>query len=72
MQMIRQPISNRRRWILGILSVIVLLGGYTWLSHRQHVKNPKDVTIPSWSQLAEGWQKITRINPRTVEHQQVV
>tara|TARA_B100001778_G_scaffold330827_2_gene334046 strand:- start:11352 stop:12278 length:927 start_codon:yes stop_codon:yes gene_type:complete len=68
--MIRQPISNRRRWILGILSVIILLGGYTWLSHRQHVKNPKDVTIPSWSQLAEGWQKITRINPRIIEQRE--
>lgn len=70
MKMIRNAISRKRRFVLGIVSVIVLLGSYTMLSHRQHVKNPKDVTIPSWSQLAEGWGKVTHINPRIIEQRE--
>lgn len=70
MRMIRNPISMRRRWILGILSVITLLAGYTLLSHKQKLKNPNDVTIPSWSQLSEGFEKITRISPRIVEQRE--
>jgi len=70
MKMIRNTISRKRRFILGVVSVVILLGSYTLLSHRQHVKNPKDVTIPSWSQLAEGWVKITNINPRIIEQRE--
>jgi NitT/TauT family transport system permease protein len=56
--MIRQPIQPLTRIILGIVSIALLIGVYTWLSHRQHERNPKDTTIPNWSQFAEGFQKI--------------
>ncbi len=49
--MIRQPIPRRWYWILGAASVLALAGLYTWYSHRQHIENPLDKTMPSWSQL---------------------
>lgn len=70
MRMIRNDISLRRRWILGIVSIALIVAGYTYLSHRQHEKNPKDVTIPSWSQLVEGFDKVTSINPRIIEQRE--
>jgi len=41
------------------MSICVLVGTYSWLSYRQHQKNPKDTTIPNLSQFVEGWQKLT-------------
>ena len=52
--MIQVPISQRKRLVLGALSIAILLGLYTWLSARQHAKNPLDSTIPTWSQLRVG------------------
>lgn len=52
--MIQEPISQRKRLVLGVLSIVVLLGLYTWLSARQHARNPLDSTIPTWSQLKTG------------------
>ena len=51
--MIRQPIPRGWYWSLGVLSILLLAGFYTWSSHQQHVTNPSDKTMPSWSQL---WQ----------------
>jgi|TARA_B100001250_G_scaffold399880_1_gene409757 NitT/TauT family transport system permease protein len=48
--------------VLSALSVLLLLVGYTWISHRQHQVNPDDTTIPSWSQLAEGAVKFTQLD----------
>ena len=45
---------------MSVLSVLMLLVGYTWVSHRQHQVNPNDTTIPSWGQLAEGLKKFTQ------------
>jgi ABC-type nitrate/sulfonate/bicarbonate transport system permease component len=56
--MIRQPISLPTRVALGIVAVLVCIAAYAWLSHRQHVINPKDTTIPNASQLAAGWKKL--------------
>ena len=58
--MIRGPISQAKAILLASLSVALLLLGYTWVSHRQHEINPKDTTIPSWGQLADGVKKFTR------------
>jgi len=55
------------RIAISIISIIVMLAGYTWLSHKQHVKNPKDKTIPTWTQLKEGVQKILKPNKRSGE-----
>ena len=65
--MIRDPISNRLRFFLGFLSIVMLVAAYFYLSHRQHVKNPDDTTIPSLSQLKDGIRKITTPNRRSKE-----
>ena len=49
--MIRKPISKKARVTLGLLSVVLLISGYAFLSHRQHLKNPKDRTVPSFVQI---------------------
>ncbi|MDA1276946.1 MAG: ABC transporter permease subunit [Verrucomicrobia bacterium] len=52
--MIRRPINSSTAVILGILSLAVLLGSYTWMAHRQHLTNPDDTTIPTWTQIKKG------------------
>lgn len=54
MSRIRRPISFRRNVILWIAGVSSLIIGYEFLSYRQHVANPTDTTIPSFSQLYDG------------------
>ncbi|TWT29734.1 ABC transporter permease [Blastopirellula retiformator] len=56
--MIRGPITNRSRILLGIASFFVLLVGYAFMSHRAHVENPRNKTIPNATQLQEGWYNI--------------
>lgn len=56
--MIRRPISHKTRIILGIASFLVLLVGYAWISHRAHVENPRNKTLPNFSQFQEGWKRI--------------
>jgi len=60
--MISRPISRTKQVVLSALSVLLLLVGYTWISHRQHQVNPDDTTIPSWSQLADGAVKFTQLD----------
>lgn len=70
--MIRQPIKTRWTVLLGVISVLTLLMAYTAISYRQHRRNPDDTTIPSWSQLVEGVQKMVEVNPRSGERWLVV
>ncbi len=70
--MVRQPIAPKWRIILGIVSVIIMVMGYTYLSHKQHQANPTDTTIPSWSQLADGVEKMLEVNSRSGERWLVV
>jgi len=65
--MIGKPLKPVSRILVMILSIIVVLGAYTYLSHKQHIKNPKDKTIPSWSQLKDGVLKICKKNKRSGE-----
>ena len=58
--MIGRSISRSKAALLSVLSVLCLLVGYSWVSHRQHQSNPKDTTIPNWSQLGEGVKKFTQ------------
>ncbi|MHA1948233.1 MAG: ATP-binding cassette domain-containing protein [Candidatus Thorarchaeota archaeon] len=57
--MIRQPISRRNYLILNVLSVVVFVAAYSWLSYRQHEFNAKDTTIPNFSQIWEGVAQVT-------------
>ena len=70
--MIRRPTSQPVAVLPGVLSVALMLLGYTWLSHRQHAQNPDDTTIPSWSQLAKGVQTAVEVNKRSEERWLVV
>lgn len=65
--MIRRPISQRTTIILGLLSLLVLLGAYTYLARAQHRRNPADTTIPTWSQLQAGVKAAFEVNPRSHE-----
>jgi len=70
--MIRQPIKTEYSVLLGILSIVILLLGYSLLSHWQHEKNPDDTTIPTWSQLGAGVKKMCEVNSRSDERWIVV
>lgn len=65
--MIRRPIQPATRLVLGLLSLALLLGGYTLLSHCQHQKNPEDTTIPSWTQMKQGVAQSLEAQKRTGE-----
>ena len=65
--MIRRPIKRQSAILLGIVSIALLLGGYTWMSHRQHLTNPDDTTIPTWSQVGKGVVQIFEVNKRSQE-----
>lgn len=65
--MIGQPISYRASIINHLLAIALLIGGYSYMSYRQHQFNPKDTTIPNASQFVEGFHKILTIDPMTDE-----
>lgn len=65
--MIRKPISARTRLLLGAASVVVLLAAYTLIAHLQHVRNPRDTTIPTWGQLARGVVRMCAASERSGE-----
>src|ERR1043166_94858 len=61
--MIRRPIPQGTAVVLGGLSLVLLLGAYSWLAYRQHKENPEDTTIPPWKQLAAGGVTALEVNP---------
>ena len=65
--MIRRPIGKRWKVLLGVSAMLAIMGGYAWMSYRQHQKNPDDTTIPNWSQLKEGVHKVVEVNRRSGE-----
>ncbi|MBU1170657.1 MAG: ABC transporter permease subunit [Proteobacteria bacterium] len=70
--MIRRAIDKKKSLMIGVLSILVLMGFYSLVSHWQHQKNPDDSTIPTWTQLGQGVQKIIEVNPRSDERWIVV
>lgn len=52
--MIRQPIKKKWYVSIAIISVLIILVSYTFISYRQHQKNPQDTTMPTWQQLGHG------------------
>ncbi|MEO1482447.1 MAG: ABC transporter permease subunit [Myxococcota bacterium] len=65
-------LSTTQKVVLQVASFLVLIGLYTLLSYSQHLENPNDTTIPSWSQLSEGLVKIFEVNSRSGERWIVV
>ena len=57
--MIRRPITRSWTVVLGFLSVVLLLAGYTWVSHRQHQVNPDD-TVPTYVEV--GYQQNSEVD----------
>lgn len=64
--MIRQPISRRCRIALGITSFVVLALLYTGMSQWKYAQNPKQTTIPGWSELYRGMVKT--LSPDTMDY----
>jgi len=64
---VKAPIERKWMILLGVLSILVLLGAYSWLSHAQHVKNPTDTTIPGWGQLWDGVVTMCSVDERSGE-----
>lgn len=56
--MIRKPISQFKKIVLGILSVVIFCVGYSYLSYNQKLKNPKDTTMPSFSEMFMGLKTV--------------
>lgn len=54
MYRIKQPIDQKSNLILNFFGVFILVVIYSWLSYKQHVRNPLDTTIPNFSQLIDG------------------
>jgi len=54
---IKQHLTTRSKIIWGVAGVSVLAVTYSWLSFRQHERNPDDTTIPTFSQLAHGFMR---------------
>lgn len=64
---IRRPISRTRATVLAILSVVVLVGAYTYLSHQQFLRNPNDSTIPGWGKMWSGFLSTISVQKRSGE-----
>ena len=63
--MLKQPVGRKTGLALGVLSVLIMLMLYSWISWRQHRDNPEDTTIPGWHQLREGVAKSLEVNSRS-------
>jgi len=64
---IRKPISKKTRAALGCASIAILVLFYSWLSHRQHQKNPADTSIPNFTQLVGGVVDACTVKTPTTE-----
>lgn len=56
---IRKPIQSKTKLILSCLGVALLVLGYWKLSYDQHQINPKDTTLPTFSQICDGLVRVT-------------
>lgn len=60
--MIRQTIPKSRAIALQAIAVILVVAAYTWWSRERHLTNPMDRMVPSWSQMADGFARIIRLD----------
>ncbi len=61
--MVKKPISTKAKVFWGIMSFVIAASIYFWLSYRQHQINPRDTTIPNFTQLCDGVKKIFEKQP---------
>ncbi len=64
---IRKTLSKSETAILRMLSLVILISIYLFLSHKQHIINPDDSTMPTISQLGKGIQSIYKADEFTNE-----
>ncbi|MBT3218152.1 MAG: ABC transporter permease subunit [Proteobacteria bacterium] len=55
--MVRRPLQRRWMLLLGLLSFLVLILGYTYLAYRE-----QNLTIPTWAKLWKGVQTMVSID----------
>ena len=60
--MIRTPMPAGRKRIITVVTVILAIAGYTWWSHQRHLALPKDRMVPSWSQMVEGFERVSHVD----------
>jgi NitT/TauT family transport system permease protein len=51
-----------RKRIITVISVILAIAGYTWWSHQRHAADPRDRMVPSWSQMVEGFERVSHMD----------
>ena len=56
--LIRRPISQWTRIVLGVVSILTVIGAYCVMSYRVHQRQPQNKTIPNLAQFVQGWQRI--------------
>jgi NitT/TauT family transport system permease protein len=56
--------TPRQMLLVSILSIVLLVGVYNYLSYRQHQVNEFDTTIPTFSQLVDGVERIAKVDDR--------
>src|SRR4029453_18698485 len=59
---LRRSIKAGTALLLGALSILLFLGGYTCLAGRQARLNPDDTTLPRWGQMAKGFANTIEVN----------
>ena len=55
---IKQPLDTKWKIGLGTIGILVLVVIYSFLSYRQHHRNPDDTTLPNLSQLLDGFKSV--------------
>lgn len=58
MKMIRTPISSRERILIGVISVVLLVVGYSILAQYQYSVNPDNTMVPTAKGFIEGFEKV--------------
>jgi NitT/TauT family transport system permease protein len=59
---IRKPVSWHTKMMFSLFAIQLLLFYYNNMSVEQHVKNPKDTTLPSFTQIVQGAKTITHLD----------
>jgi len=55
---VRSNVKPTVRVLLGLVPFLLVIIGYTWISHERHKENPKDKLAPNWSQFVSGAESV--------------